>query len=177
MTGWSKSLSSVPFFLESFYSGMGIILVIILIVHPQSRLILQKDLSRNTSAQVGESVAMKCIVLLSRTVPDIRWLKWNKSITFVSKISDDLRHGAFHLVDPKYYRSIHRHQSYRSELRITNNVTEDDFGLNTCYASDQIEAKCNSAFLSRYVRPTTALSSNRGKPHTIHAYRTSLETR
>ena len=155
---------------------MGLTLVIILVVRPLSRLILQKYLPRNTSAQVGESVAMKCILLSSRTVPDFRWLKWNKSVTFVSKISDNLRDGAFQLVDPKYYHSIHGHQSYGSELRITN-IAEDGFGLYTCYESDQIEAKYNSAFLSRYVRSTTALPSNRGKPHAIHAYRTSLETR
>ena len=155
---------------------MGLTLVIILIVRPLPRLVLQKDLPRNTSAQVGESAAMKCILLFSRMVPDFRWLKRNKSVTFVSKISDNLRDGAFQLVDPKYYHSIHGHQSYGSELRITN-VTEDGFGLYTCYVSNHFEAKYNSAFLSRYVRPTTALPSNRGKSHTIHAYWTSLETR
>ena len=137
--------------------------MIFLIVKLQTRPILQKDLPKNKSAQVGESVTMKCIVLSSGTLPDFRWLKWDKSITFVSKIRDNLRDGAFQLIDPKYYSGIQRGElSYESELKISN-VTEEDFGLYTCYASNYIGAEYNSAFLSRYVRPTRALPGDRGE--------------
>ena len=106
---------------------------------------------------------MKCLVLVSGTLPDFRWLKWDKSITFVSNIRDNLEDGAFQLIDPRYYSTIRqRGESYGSELKISN-VTEEDFGLYTCYASNHIGAEYNSAFLSRYVRPTRTLPSDRGK--------------
>ena len=105
---------------------------------------------------------MKCLVVVSGTLPDFRWLKWNKSITFVSNMEDNLEDGAFQVIDLKYYRTIQRDDSYESELKISN-VTEEDFGLYTCYASNHIGAEYNSAFLSRYVRPTRALPSDRGK--------------
>ena len=149
--------------MESFHVGrIGLTLVIFLIAKPQTRPILRKDLPRNKSAQVGESVTMKCLVVVSGTLPDFRWLKWNKSITFVSNMEDNLEDGAFQVIDLKYYRTIQRDDSYESELKISN-VTEEDFGLYTCYASNHIGAEYNSAFLSRYVRPTRALPSDRGK--------------
>ena len=149
--------------MESFHVGrIGLTLVIFLIAKPQTRPILRKDLPRNKSAQVGESVTMKCLVVVSGTLPDFRWLKWDKSITFVSNMEDNLEDGAFQVIDLKYYRTIQRDDSYESELKISN-VTEEDFGLYTCYASNQFGAEYNSAFLSRYVRPTRALPSDRGK--------------
>ena len=161
--GWSNLYLRFLFFLESFHvDRIGLTLVIFLIVKPRTRPILQKDLPKNKSVQVGESVTMKCLVVLSGTLPDFRWLKWDKSITFVSNIRDNLRDGAFQLIDPQYYSGIQRGESYESELKISN-VTEEDFGLYTCYASNHIGAEYNSAFLSRYVRPTRALPSDRGK--------------
>ena len=149
--------------MESFHVGrIGLTLVIFLIAKPQTRPILLKDLPRNKSAKVGESVTMKCLVVVSGTLPDFRWLKWDKSITFVSNMEDNLEDGAFQVIDLKYYRTIQRDESYESELKISN-VTEEDFGLYTCYASNHIGAEYNSAFLSRYVRPTRALPSDRGK--------------
>ena len=161
--GWSNLYLLFLFFLESFHLGrIGLTLVIFLIAKPQTIPILRKDLPKNKSAQVGESVRMKCLVLVSGTLPYFRWLKWEKSITFVSIIRDNLRDGTIQLIDPKYYRTIERGESCESELKISN-VTEEDFGLYTCYASNYIGADYNSAFLSRYVRPTRALPSNRGK--------------
>ena len=161
--GWSNLYLLFLFFLESFHLGrIGLTLVIFLIVKPRTRPILQKDLPKNKSAQVGESVTMKCIVLVSGTLPDFRWLKWDTSVTFVSNIRDNLRDGAFQLIDPKYYSGIQRGESYESELKISN-VTEEDFGLYTCYTSNHIGAEYNSAFLNRYVRPTKASPSDRGK--------------
>ena len=161
--GWSNLYLRFLFFLESFHVGcIGLTLVIFLIVKPRTRPILQKDVSKNKSVQVGESVTMKCLVVLSGTLPDFRWLKWDKSITFVSNMEDNLEDGAFQVIDLKYYRTIQRDESYESELKISN-VTEEDFGLYTCYASNHIGAEYNSAFLSRYVRPTKALPGDRGK--------------
>ena len=161
--GWSNLYLRFLFFLESFHVGrIGLTLVIFLIVKPRTRPILQKDLPKNKSVQVGESVTMKCLVVLSGTLPDFRWLKWDKSITFVSNMRNNLEDGAFQVIDLKYYRTIQRDDSYESELKISN-VTEEDFGLYTCYASNHIGAEYNSAFLSRYVRPTRALPSDRGK--------------
>ena len=97
---------------------------------------------------------MECLVLVSGTLPDFRWLKWDKSVTFPSKIKDNLKNGSYQLIDPRYYRSMQSGESYGSEVTITN-VTEDDFGLYTCYASNHIGAEYNSAFLSRYVEPST----------------------
>ena len=97
---------------------------------------------------------MKCLVLVSGTLPDFRWLKWDKSVTFPSKIKDNLENGSYQLIDPRYYHSVQSGESYGSEVTITN-VTEDDFGLYTCYASNHIGAEYNSAFLSRYVEPPT----------------------
>lgn len=97
---------------------------------------------------------MKCLVMVSGTLPDFRWLKWDKSVTFVSNIKDNLENGLFQLIDPRYYRSWQQGEKYGSGVTIIN-VTEEDFGLYTCYASNHIGAEYNSAFLSRYVKPTT----------------------
>ena len=144
--------------MESFHLGrIGLTLVIFLTAKPRTRPILRKDLPRNKSAQAGESVTMKCLVVVSGTLPDFRWLKWDKSITFVSNMGDNLEDGPFQLIDLKYYSAIQQGpESYGSELKISN-VTEEDFGLYTCYVSNHIGAEYNSAFLSR------ALPSDRGK--------------
>ena len=162
--GWSNLYLRFLFFLESFHVGcIGLTLVIFLIVKPRTRPILQKDVSKNKSVQVGESVTMKCLAVLSGTLPDLRWLKWDKSITFVSNMRNNLEDGAFQLIDLQYYSTVRqRGESYESELKISN-VTEEDFGLYTCYVSNHIGAEYNSAFLSRYVRPARALPVDRGK--------------
>ena len=114
--------------------------------------------------EIGKNATMKCLAVASGTVPRFRWLKWDKSFTLVSKIKDNLLDGLidglYRLIDLRYYHSLQSGDEYGSEVTITN-VTEDDFGLYTCYASNHIGAEYNSAFLSRYVRPTTP--SKRGK--------------
>ena len=117
---------------------------------------------------------MKCIVLVSGTLPDFRWLKWHKSITSPPKSDDKFEKGSFQLIDPTYYTTIQVGQNYGVELRITN-VTEDDFGLYTCFASNHIGKDHSSAFLNRYVKPTR---STKGGKHivSLDAYAFSLVT-
>ena len=103
---------------------------------------------------------MKCLAVASGTLPSFTWLKWDKSFTFESKIQDNLIIGPYRAIDRRYYHSLQSGDEYGSELTITH-VTEDDFGLYTCCASNHIALEYNSAFLSRYVRPTTP--SKRGK--------------
>ena len=135
-------------------------MIVFLTAKPRTRPILRKDLPENTTVEIGKNATMKCCVVVSGTLPDFRWLKWDKSVTFVSKIEDNLENGSFKLIDPRYYNYLHWGDEYGSKVTIIN-VTEDDFGLYTCYASNHIGAEYNSAFLSRYVRPTTP--SKRGK--------------
>ena len=103
--------------------------------------------------QIGDNATMTCIVLVSGTLPDFRWLKWDKSVLSIKKIGDDFENGSYRLIDPHYYKTIRVKDHYGVELRITN-VTEDDFGLYTCFVSNHIGKDYNSAFLSRYVKPT-----------------------
>ena len=105
---------------------------------------------------------MTCIVLVSGTLPDFRWLKWNKSVTSTKTISDDLENRfyldlenrLYRLIDPHSYKFLRVQDHYGAELRI-NNVTEDDFGLYTCFVTNYIGKDYNSAFLSKYVKPTS----------------------
>ena len=120
---------------------------------PRSRPILQKGLPKNTTVRIGDNATMTCIVLVSGTLPDFRWLKWDKSVLSIKKIGDDLENGSYRLIDPHYYKTIRVKDHYGVELRITN-VTEDDFGLYTCFVSNHIGKDYNSAFLSKYVKPT-----------------------
>ena len=96
---------------------------------------------------------MTCVVRVSGTFPDFRWLKWDKSVLSIKKIGDDLENGAYDLIDPHYYKAIRVKGHYGAELRITN-VTEDDFGLYTCLVSNHIGKNYNSAFLSKEGKPT-----------------------
>ena len=120
---------------------------------PRLRPILQKNLPKNTTAQIGDNATMTCIVLVSGTLPDFRWLKWDKSVTSTKKISYDLENGSYRLIDPDYYKTIQVKDHYGVELRITN-ITEDDFGLYTCFVSNHIGKDYNSAFLSKLAKPT-----------------------
>ena len=127
--------------------------VVFLTAKPRSRPILQTDLPKNTTVEIGENATMKCIVLVSGTLPDFRWLKWDKSVKSLPKLKDNLENGSYKLIDPHYHATIQVGENYGVELRI-NNVTEDDFGLYTCFVSNHIGKDYNSAFLSRYVKPT-----------------------
>ena len=124
---------------------------------PRSRPILEKGLPKNTTVQIGDNATMTCIVLVSGTLPDFRWLKWDKSVTSIKKIGDDFKNGSYRLIDPHYYRTIQVKDHYGAELRITN-VTEDDFGLYTCFVSNHIGKDYNSALLTKGGKPTASVN-------------------
>ena len=98
---------------------------------------------------------MTCIVLASGTLPDFRWLKWDKSVTSPKKTSDDLKKGLYRLIDPHSYKIIRVKDHLCCELTITN-VKEDDLGLYTCYVSNHIGDDYSSAFLSKYEKPSAS---------------------
>ena len=126
---------------------------VFLTAKPRSRPILQKGLPKNTTVQIGDNATMTCIVVVSGTLPDFRWLKWDKSVTSMLEVGDNLENDSYHLIKPQYYKTIRVKENYGVELTITN-VTEDDFGLYTCLVSNHIGNDHNSAFLSKYVKPT-----------------------
>ena len=132
--------------------------MIFLTAKPLSRPILQSGLPRNTTVAIGDSATMKCIVLVSGTPPEFRWLKWHKSITSLPKINDNLENGTYQLIDPHYYKTIQDGGNYGVELRFPN-VTEDDLGLYTCFVSNHIGKDYKSAFLSACTEPPTSPSA------------------
>ena len=103
---------------------------------------------------------MKCIVLHSATLPDFRWWKSDKSITFLQNFTFNLEHGSYDLIDSHFYKTVRVGRDYGVELRL-NNITEKDFGLYTCFVGNRVGFASNSAFLSRYVTPTQ--TTKRGK--------------
>ena len=114
---------------------------------------LDRSLPKNTAVKLGDTAIMTCIVVVSGTLPDFRWLKWDKSVTSMQKIGDHLENGPYRLIKPQYYKIVRVKQNYGVQVTITN-VTEQDFGLYTCLVSNRMGKDYNSAFLSKYVKPT-----------------------
>ena len=107
--------------------------------------------------QVGDNATLTCIVLVSGTLPDFRWLKWNKSVNSIPKTYNEILNGSYRLVDPYSYKTVRVKNNYGVELNIVN-VTEDDFGLYTCFVSNHIGNDFTSAFLSKNVQPKDAVT-------------------
>ncbi|XP_015756848.1 PREDICTED: fibroblast growth factor receptor 2-like [Acropora digitifera] len=127
----------------------------------ETRPILQSNFPKNVTAKTGAHAHMSCFVLYSATIPDFRWWKWNKSITSLQNIEDSSHtYTPYKVIDSLLYKTILDGRKYGVELRI-NNVTEDDFGLYTCFVSNHIGYSYNSAFLSR--KETLTQSSRIGR--------------
>ena len=80
--------------------------------------------------QVGDDAKFTCLVPVSETLPNFRWLKWNKSVNSIPKAYNEILNGSYRLVDPYYYKTVQVKSDYGVEVNIVN-VTEDDFGLYT----------------------------------------------
>lgn len=89
---------------------------------------------------------MTCIVLVSGTLPDFRWVKWD-DVPSTYPNSLDFERGSYTLVDPVQYETVHVEGKYGVKVNIRN-VTSKDFGLYTCYVSNHLGSDYRSAFLS-----------------------------
>ena len=102
---------------------------------------------------------MECIVLVSGTLPDFRWLKWDKNITSQPKMNGMMKaNGSNKLIDPVHYKTIKDGEYHGMQLEIYN-VSDNDLGLYTCFVSNHIGYDYNSAFLIKSEerpRPTTS---------------------
>ena len=107
--------------------------------------------------QVGDNATFTCINLVRGPLPDFRWLKWNKSVNSIPKTYNEILNGSYRLVDPYYYKTVRVKSNYGVELNIVN-VTEDDFGLYTCFVSNHIGNDFSSAFLIKNVKPTVPVT-------------------
>lgn len=112
----------------------------------RSKPILKCGSPRNTSVQLGQNASMTCIVLVSGTLPDFRWVKWS-DVPNTYPNSLDFERGSFNLVDPVQYETVHVEGKYGVKVNIRN-VTLKDFGLYTCYVSNHLGSDYRSAFLS-----------------------------
>lgn len=142
---------------------------------PRSRPVLQSGLPRNTTAKVGDNIALKCVVQASAYTPfpHFRWLKWDRNITSQPKISINSMmkaNGLHQLVDPARYTTIKVGEYHGVQLEIYN-VTDNDYGLYTCFVTNHIGYNYNSAFVmkvgisSKPPSPTTS-----GKSSTVFCY-------
>ncbi|XP_015756865.1 PREDICTED: fibroblast growth factor receptor 2-like isoform X2 [Acropora digitifera] len=129
------------------------------VAKPRSRPFLQSDLPRNTTVKLGDNTTMKCIVLVSGTLPDFRWLKWDKNITSQPKMNGTMKaNGSNKLIDPIHYKTIKDGEYHGVQVEIYN-VSDNDFGLYTCFVSNHIGYDYNSAFLIKFEErpgPTTS---------------------
>ncbi|KAK2559520.1 Fibroblast growth factor receptor 1 [Acropora cervicornis] len=133
------------------------------VAKPRSRPFLQSDLPRNTTVKLGDNTTMKCIVLVSGTLPDFRWLKWDKNITSQPKMNGTMKaNGSNKLIDPIHYKTIKDGEYHGVQVEIYN-VSDNDFGLYTCFVSNHIGYDYNSAFLIKLEGrpgPTTSVGHN-----------------
>lgn len=108
--------------------------------------ILKCGYPKNTSVLLGQNASMTCIVLISGTLPDFRWVKWN-AVPRTYPNSLDFAIGSYTLVDPVQYQTVHVQGKYGVKVNIQN-VTPKDLGLYTCYVSNHLGSDYRSAFLS-----------------------------
>ncbi|XP_032240709.1 fibroblast growth factor receptor-like 1 [Nematostella vectensis] len=122
--------------------------------------ILKCDYPKNTTSDIGKNATLACIVAVSGTLPDFRWIRWNS----VPNGPIDLERGKFTVIDPIHYKTIPvggDSQESGVELRLEN-LTEREFGLYTCVVSNHLGRDYRSAFLWRRKpkRPSQAITRN-----------------
>ncbi|XP_068709960.1 fibroblast growth factor receptor-like 1 isoform X2 [Montipora foliosa] len=112
----------------------------------RTRPILKCSYPQNTSVLLGENASLTCVVLLSGTLPDFRWLKW-KAVpkTYPSPI--DFQNGSYSLVNPTQYETVYVEGKYGVKVNIPN-VTSKDLGMYTCYVSNHLGYDYRNAFLT-----------------------------
>jgi len=122
---------------------------------PRSRPILRCGYPENTTAELHSNVRLQCIVAMSGVLPDFRWLHWQTLPSNYEKI--DFKSKQFTLISPVHYATLNmkKEHEYGSEL-ILNSVTEKDFGLYTCIASNHLGMEYRSAFLTQKKKPKTS---------------------
>ncbi|XP_031562081.1 fibroblast growth factor receptor 2-like isoform X2 [Actinia tenebrosa] len=120
----------------------------------RSKPILQRNLPKNTSVALGDNATMTCIVVVSGTLPDFRWLKWKQVPKTYPLLDIESQNKSKQFIDPKYYETIRSGERYGVKMTIVN-VTEKDLGLYTCWVRNHIGSDYVSAFLSEKVEPIT----------------------
>ncbi|KAM7431930.1 Fibroblast growth factorreceptor 4 [Porites harrisoni] len=107
--------------------------------------ILKCGAPKNTSVQLGQNASMTCVVVISGTIPDFRWVKWN-SISNNYPNSLDFINGSYTLINPVQYQTVYVQGKQGVQVNIPN-VTVSDLGLYTCYVSNHLGFDYRSAFL------------------------------
>ena len=122
------------------------LLILLFTEKPRTKPILKCGSPKNTSVFLGQNASMTCVVLISGTLPDFRWLKWN-GIPSTYPESLDFENGSYTLVDPLHYKTVPIDGRYGVQMTIAN-VSKQDLGLYTCYVSNHLGSEYRSAFLT-----------------------------
>lgn len=108
--------------------------------------ILKCDYPRNTSVLLGQNASLTCVVVISGTLPDFRWLKWS-AVPKMYPGALNFQNGSYSLVNPRQYETVYVAGKYGVKVNIRN-VTSKELGLYTCYVSNHLGYDYRSAFLS-----------------------------
>jgi hypothetical protein len=112
---------------------------------------------------IGDNATMTCIVVVSGTLPDFRWIKWDKPPKTYPTLDIGVGNKSVTFIDPQHYQTVKAGDHYGVKVTIVN-VTEEDLGLYTCWVSNHIGSDYVSAFLSKkMIVKTTKFPIHRGK--------------
>lgn len=113
----------------------------------RSRPILNCGYPKNKTTTRHSNVRLKCIVALSGSLPDFRWIHWKTAPPSHEKPLD-LKNGHFTVIDPIHYSTIDiGNKGQHGVVLNLKNVTDKDFGLYTCIASNHLGKDYRSAYL------------------------------
>ncbi|KXJ23089.1 Fibroblast growth factor receptor 2 [Exaiptasia diaphana] len=118
----------------------------------RSRPILNCGYPKNTTTLRHSNVRLKCVVALSGSLPDFRWIHWKTAPLNLEKPLD-LKNGHFTVIDPIHYSTIDiGNKGQHGVVLNLKNVTNKDFGLYTCIASNHLGRDYRSAYLIKKER-------------------------